>query len=262
MALEDPFRAARLDGRAYVVLGAGGGGLGDAACRALAGAGADLMCVDRSAERAQAIAAAVGGVPHVADAIDRDDMVALFAEAADRFGNRFAGVVDIVGMAMKARIGALDDMAVGRQIDIVLRHAMLATEIAGPMLAERGGGSLTFIGSLAGMTASPNQTVYGIAKAALHQYVRCAAQELGPSGVRVNAVVPGFVATPRLLDLLPAEAWARIAGGNPLRRVAVPDDIARAILFLVSDLAGYVTGVLLNADGGQALALPGADVLR
>ena len=261
---KDYLGSARLDGRGYVVLGAGGGGLGDATCMALAGAGAQLLCVDRDARQAEAIASQAGGEACVADVTRRDDMVAVFERAQAWMGHRFAGVIDIVGMAKNARIDEMDDDAVEQQFAIVLRHALLTVQIAGPMLAKSGGGSLTFVGSLSGMTAIPNQTYYGVAKAALHHLVRYAAQEFGPQGVRVNAVAPGFISTPRLLAILPDEMWTRLAAGNPLRRVATPEDIAKAILFLVSDLAGYVTGNILTLDGGasQTLALPGTDVLR
>lgn len=263
-ALKDHLASARLDRCGYVVLGAGGGGLGDATCMALAAAGAQLLCVDRAEDQAEAIARQVGGEPCVADVTRRHDMRAVFERAQSVMGRRFAGVVDIVGMAKPARIDEMDDEAIEQQFAVVLRHALLTVQIAGPMLAERGGGSLTFVGSVSGLTAIPNQTYYGIAKAALHHLVRYAAQEFGPAGVRVNAVAPGFITTPRLVAMLPDEVWARLAAGNPLRRVAAPEDIAKAILFLASNLADYVTGNVLTLDGGvsHTLTLPGTDVLR
>ncbi|HKY81464.1 MAG TPA: SDR family oxidoreductase [Sphingobium sp.] len=262
--LKDHLQLARLDGRGYVVLGAGGGGLGDATCEALAGAGARLICVDRSEEQARAVAAQVGGEPFVADVTRRDEVQAVFDRARALFGDRFAGVVDVVGMAKNARIDEMDDDAIEQQFAIVLRHALLTVQIAGPMLAGTGGGTLTFVGSLSGIAAIPNQTFYGIAKAALHHLVRYAAQEFGPGGVRVNGVAPGFISTPRLLSLLSAEMWERLAATNPQRRVASPDDIAKAILFLVSDLSLYVNGNILTLDGGvsQTLSLGGTDALR
>lgn len=261
---KDHLTLARLDGRGYVILGAGGGGLGDATCEALAGAGARLLCVDRAEQQAKAVAAQVGGEPFVADVTRREDMEAVFDRARSSMGDRFAGVIDIVGMAKNTRITEMDDDAIEQQFAIVLRHALLAVQIAAPMLAKSGGGSLTFVGSLSGMVAIPNQTYYGLAKAALHHLVRYAAQEFGPEGVRVNAVAPGFISTPRLVALLPDEMWKRLAAANPLRRVATPDDIAKAILFLVTDLAAYVTGNILTLDGGvsQMLSLPGTDALR
>jgi NAD(P)-dependent dehydrogenase (short-subunit alcohol dehydrogenase family) len=109
---------------------------------------------------------------------------------------------------------------------------------------------MVFVGSISGMVSVANQAAYGTAKAALHHLVRCAAHELGPQSVRVNAVAPGFVRTPRLLARLDEEFWDRVANVNPLRRVAIPADVASAILFLASDLASYVTGNVLTLDGG------------
>lgn len=260
----DHLASARLDGRGYVVLGAGGGGLGDATCEALSAAGARLLCVDISEAQATEIAGRVRGKPWVADVTVRSDMMSVFEQADAIFDDRFSGVVDIVGMARSARIEEMNDAEIDRQFAIVLRHALLTVQLAGPMLARSGGGTLTFVGSISGMTAIPNQAFYGIAKAALHHLVLYAAQEFGPSGVRVNAVAPGFIATPRLKAILPKEVWQHLANSNPLRRVAVPGDIAKAILFLVSNLSDYVTGNILTLDGGvsQSLPLLGTDILR
>lgn len=258
----DHLAASRLDGRGYVVLGAGGGGMGTATSLALAAAGANLLCVDASMAEAQAIAAQTGGVGYAADATSRKEMAAVFAQAGDRFGNRFAGIVDIIGVARNGAIPSFDDQAIDRQFAIVARHALLATQIGAPMLAANGGGSITFVGSISGMVAIPNQAIYGMAKAALHHLTRYAAQEFGPAGVRVNAVAPGFVRTPRLHAALPEKVWEQLAEANPLRRVATPDDIAKAILFLASDLSSYVTGNIITLDGGVSnnTVLPGLDI--
>jgi NAD(P)-dependent dehydrogenase (short-subunit alcohol dehydrogenase family) len=151
-----------------------------------------------------------------------------------------------------------------QQFDIVLRHAYLAIQMGGAALAKRGGGSMVFAGSISGEVSVENQAAYGTAKAALHHLVRCAAHELGPSGVRVNAVAPGFVRTPRLLSRLDEDFWGSVASVNPLRRVAIPADIAKAILFLSSDLASYTTGNILTLDGGThfVAALPTIKPLR
>lgn len=262
--LKDHLKLARLDGRAYVVLGAGGGGIGDATCGALAAAGAQLLCVDRSEEQARTIAELVGGEPFAAEVTRRSEVQKVFDHAKVTMGDRFAGVVDVIGLAKNARIGEMNDDDIELQFDSVVRHAYLTVQIAGPMLAANGGGTLTFVGSLSGMAAIPNQTFYGMAKAALHHLIRYAAQELGPDGIRVNGVAPGFVSTPRLLSLMPRAMWDRLEAANPLRRVATPEDIAKAILFLTSDLAQYVNGNILTLDGGvsQTLQLVGTDALR
>jgi len=242
----------RLDGRGFVVLGAGDG-MGRQAAHALAQCGAKVLCVDRDRRLAETIASETGGSAEAADVTQRPDMERVFTAAQRQYGQDFAGVVDIVGMAHTAPLTEIDDAAWTQQFDINLRHAYLTIQLAGRALAARGAGSLTFVGSISGEVSVANQAAYGAAKAALHHLVRCAAHELGPANVRVNAVAPGFVRTPRLLKALSADFWDGVARANPLRRVAIPADIAAALLFLSSDLADMVVGHTLMVDGGWTI---------
>jgi len=239
----------------FVVLGAGQG-IGRQTCHALAQAGATVLCVDRDKELAGAVADEVKGEAFEADVVNRDHMNAVFARASERFGHAFSGIVDIVGIADVRPLSDIDDSAWSRQFDVVLRHAYLAIQIgAGAMVA---GGSMVFVSSMAGTVSVENQTVYGTAKAALNHLVRCAAHEFGPRAIRVNAVAPGFVRTPRLLAALDESFWAKLDEYIPLRRAATPADIAKAILFLSSDMSTCVTGTVLTIDGGVSTvaALP------
>lgn len=245
----------RLDGRGYIVLGAGDG-MGRQATHALAQAGAQVLCVDRDSALAETIAGEIGGIAATADVTSRADMERLFALARERLKAPLTGIVDVVGMAITKPLAQLDDAGWAAQFDIVLRHAYLALQLGSSVLPR--GGNITFVGSISGEVSVANQAAYGTAKAALHHLVRCAAHELGPAGIRVNAVAPGFVRTPRLLKALSPEFWEKVSSVNPLRRVAVPADIAAALLFLASDLAGYVTGNVMTLDGGTSgiAALP------
>jgi NAD(P)-dependent dehydrogenase (short-subunit alcohol dehydrogenase family) len=112
------------------------------------------------------------------------------------------------------------------------------------------------VASVSGLTSAPRHAAYGAAKAGLMALVRSAAVELGPAGVRVNAVAPGVVWTPRVSAFLGEDGRARNVANTPLRRVALPADIAAALLFLSSDLAGYVSGQTLIVDGGVAAKFP------
>ncbi|RYF31993.1 MAG: SDR family oxidoreductase [Comamonadaceae bacterium] len=246
----------RLDGRGIVVLGAGQG-IGEQTSHALAQAGARVLCVDRDQGLADAIANATGGIPFAADVTDRADMERLFAHARQVLG-RVHGVVDIIGVAGIKPLSETDDAAWDRQFDIVLRHAYMAIQIGGEAMAAEGGGCLTFVGSMSGNLAVPNQTAYGVSKAALHHLVRCAGAEYGPRGVRVNAVAPGYVRTPRLNMRLDDAAWQAIGRTVPLGRAATPAEIAGPLLFLSSDLSAHVTGAVLAVDGGVSVttALP------
>ncbi|MFM0509956.1 SDR family NAD(P)-dependent oxidoreductase [Paraburkholderia sp. RL17-373-BIF-A] len=183
----------RLDGRGFVVLGAGQG-IGAQTVHALAQAGARVLCVDRDETLARNIADAVAGIPCVADATSRVDMQRVFDTARQHFG-RVHGVVDIIGVAGIKPLSAVDDESWDQQFDIVVRHAYLAIQIAGEMMKADGGGTFAFVGSLAGDRAVPNEVAYAASKAALHHLVRCAGVEYAPHNVRINAVSPGFVRT-------------------------------------------------------------------
>jgi NAD(P)-dependent dehydrogenase (short-subunit alcohol dehydrogenase family) len=241
-----------LSGRGYVVLGAGGGGIGTQTSLALAQAGAELLCVDLQDDPLSAIADACGVSWFVADVTSRSAMHQVFAKADAQFGDRFAGVVDIVGVPQMGLIPSFDDAAIERQFSTTFRHALLATQIGAPMLAERGGGSMVFVSSVSGLRAVHNQALYGMAKAALNHLIQQAAFEFGPSNVRFNGIAPGFVKTPRLESAIPEDEWKSIRADIPLGRVAEPSDVARVALFLASDLARYVTANIMTLDGGAS----------
>ena len=248
----------RLDGRGFVVLGAGQG-IGEQVAHALSQAGARVLCVDRDEKLAARMAEAVRGVPCTGEVTSRADMQRIFQTARREFG-RVHGVVDIIGVSGIKPLAAFDDAAWAQQFDIVLRHAYLAVQIAGEMMAADGGGTITFVGSMAGDRAVVNQSAYGVSKAALHHLVRCAGTEYAPRGVRVNGVAPGYVRTPRLNVRLDEEAWRSIAKVIPLGRPAMPAEIAAPLLFLASDLSAHMTGQMIAVDGGAGVMAPLPDV--
>ncbi len=239
----------RLDGKGFVLIGAGQG-IGRQAAHALASVGARVVCVDVDKDLADDVAKEVGGVPWSGDATRRADAERLFADARTELG-AIEGVVDIVGMARYAALLDIDDENWDWHFDIVLRHAWLAMQLGGRAMAETGGGAMVFVASVSGITSAPLHAAYGAAKAGLMALVRSAAVELGASGIRVNAVAPGVVWTPRVSAYLGDEGRQRNADNVPLRRVALPADIAAAILYLASPLASYITGQTLVVDGGQ-----------
>ncbi|HJQ18072.1 MAG TPA: SDR family oxidoreductase [Allosphingosinicella sp.] len=239
----------RLGGRGIVVLG-GGEGIGRESCLALTQAGAEILCVDRSEDAARAVASEAGCAYHVADITARDQMEDVFARANALFGARLKGVVNVVGVAFVKPFEEIPEEIWDKQFDIVLRHAYFTLQIGGMALARNGGGSMTFVGSMSGVASIGGQTVYGSAKAALHHLVRGGANEFGRRQVRVNVVVPSFIRTPRMVGIIDEAQWQRMADTVPLGRVASPDEIASAILFLQSDLASFVSGTVFPVDGG------------
>jgi NAD(P)-dependent dehydrogenase (short-subunit alcohol dehydrogenase family) len=244
----------RLDGRRFVVLGAGQG-IGRQAVHALANAGARVACVDLEPDRAAQVADEIHGVAVTGDATRRDDATRIYTEATGALGG-IDGMVDIIGMARYASLVDLSDEDWDWHFDIVLRHAYLAMQLYGRALGEGGGGAMVFVASVSGITSAPTHGAYGAAKAGLMSLVRTAAVELGPTGVRVNAVAPGVVWTPRVSEFLGEEGRVRNEANTPLRRVAQPADIAAAILFLASDLSAYVSGHTLVVDGAVGAKFP------
>jgi NAD(P)-dependent dehydrogenase (short-subunit alcohol dehydrogenase family) len=238
-------------GRPFLVLGAGQG-IGRQTCHALSQAGASLVCVDRDESLAKEIAAETGGIACTADITSRADVERCVRTAFDGL----FGVIDIVGVSHFNNLVDIPDEEWDSTFDIVLRHVFLTSQIAGRVLASRGGGVMLFVASVSGLTSAPQHAAYGAAKAGLLSLVRTAATELGPSGVRVNAVAPGGVLTPRWGPKFTSEIKAKTEAVIPLRRMAVPDDIANSLLFLASDLASFITGQVLTVDGGGHINFP------
>ncbi|MGH2662480.1 MAG: SDR family NAD(P)-dependent oxidoreductase [Actinomycetota bacterium] len=247
-------RLLSLNERGFVVVGAGQG-IGRQVAHALASCGGRVFCVDNQDHLAKEIAEEVEGIPWVADARKRSDAEAAVEEARRQLG-RIDGLVDIVGMARYRDILETTDEDWEWTFDMVLRHAFLFSQLTGRVMVEDGGGVMVFVASVSGVTSAPRHAAYGAAKAGLMSWVRSVAVELGPSGVRANAVAPGVVLTPRVSGYLSDEGRALQSENAPLRRVAEPSDIAAAVLFLASDLSQYVTGQTLVVDGGVSAKFP------
>ena len=203
----------------------------------------------------EAVAKQVGGVAKLGDANLRADVERVFGEVMSEFG-RVDGIVDTVGSPIRNAIADYTDADWKSQFETGLNHVFLVTQIGGRVLAESGGGSITFIGSIAATLGSKKQVPYAAVKAAMNQFVRTAAVELGPTGVRINVVSPGVTRTPRLLQRLGEEQWQEIEERYPQGRAATPSDIAGAVLFLASDLAQHVSAQILTVDGGLTARSP------
>lgn len=238
-----------LAGRVFAVLGVGPG-IGLETARALGRAGALVACVDIDRARAEAAAADVSGFAIVADVLSAGGFDRTMDELEAKGRGPLRGVVDVVGGSLGSSLVDAHEDLIDRNFELNLRHAFRVIRRAGPMMGAAGGGALVFVGSLAGVVSSPSQAIYGSAKAALHHLVRCAGVELGPHGVRVNAVAPGLVATPRMLERFTTEEFDQMQEASPLRRIVQPSDVARVIAFLSCDMSGAITSQTLVVDGG------------
>jgi NAD(P)-dependent dehydrogenase (short-subunit alcohol dehydrogenase family) len=232
----------RLDGQRALVVGAGSG-IGREAARALAAHGADVVCADRDVDAA---AATEAGTPYALDILDRD--------AVRRAGSEL-GALDVLVFtaATNVRKRLLDyaDAEFDRVVDLNLRASFdLLRAFGGPM-SERGRGSIIGFSSIRAVTVEPGQGVYAATKAGLVQLLRTAAAELGPRGVRVNAIAPGVVETPLTSQIRADPTWeAAYATKSALGRWAQPSELAGAVVYLASDAASFVTGSVLTVDGG------------
>lgn len=212
-------------------------GQGAAQAAACAEWGADVVALDRQP----------GPGIRVHDVSSADDWAALAADLAGRYG-QVHGLVNNAGITHRAR---LLDLAVA---DL---ERVLAVNLAGPLLGIQAlvplmgaGGSIVNIGSVAGLTAH-YPVAYTTSKWALRGLSQVAAMELGPRGIRVNTIHPGFVETPMTASATPAFRRATVAE-TPLGRTGTPDEVAQLVCFLLSDAAGYVSGAEIPVDGGQS----------
>ncbi len=245
-----------LDGRMVVVAGAGGGGIGTAICRMLAEAGAVLLALDIDAAQltvAEAAMDEVGGRYETA-VVDVRDADALDATIRAATGP-LHGLVHVAGgfHDQWAPLLSTDPDVFRDVVRLNLESAFLTSCAVARRLVEQGtGGSIVHLASIAGLSAMPFGAAYAAAKAGLVALTRTAALEWGPLGIRVNAVGVGTIRTPRSRADLEEPISPEEEAAIPLRRQGRPDDIAAAVLFLCSDLAGFVSGAVLAVDGGSS----------
>ncbi len=252
-----------LSGRTVLVVGGGGGGIGTSACIQAARAGADIVSFTDMAEHLAATVEAVEALGQrasgaVVDVRDTDALAAA-VDAAGAAEGRIDGLVNVVGGSKFPDWHRTVDYTVESFDNIMatnVRYVMVtAQRVAAGLIAAGRPGSIVSISSIASRSA-PLISAYGAAKAALDSLSRTMSVEWGRHGIRVNTVAAGTIATPRAgqSDL------ADVAGKYiPLGRRGTPDDIAIAATFLLSDLAGYVTGHTLVVDGGSNLQGAGTD---
>jgi 3-oxoacyl-[acyl-carrier protein] reductase len=227
-----------------VVTGAGQG-LGRAIATRLAADGFRVAAVDLDGDKAAATAAAIGGDAYTADVSDADAIRSLAAT----IGN---AEVLINNAGIWAYGPLLDGPAedIERVLSVNLGGTLNCCRAFVPGMVAAGGGAIVNLSSAAAAMAATVVQAYSISKGAIETLTRQLAQDLGPQGVRVNAIGPGSMLTEGTAPSYEGELKAQRAQVVPLRRIGTPEDIANAVGFLVSEQASYITGQILYVDGG------------
>jgi 3-oxoacyl-[acyl-carrier protein] reductase len=256
-----------LTGRVAVVTGAASG-IGRASAELLGAAGAAVLCADLDLDGAQstAVQLAEAGTRALARRVDvtgAGELDALVDAAVTDLG-RLDVMANVAGIILQAPVVDFEDDAFDRIMAVNLTGVFRGCRAAARVMSVQGSGSIVNMASAAIDTPSPGLAGYGMAKAAVVQLTRVLATEMGPLGVRVNAVAPGFVETAMTsrrfvsTDGTVDEAHRQavldaVARSTPLRMVGRPEDIAHAVLYLASDASRFVTGQIVRPNGGVAM---------
>ena len=252
-----------LQDQVAVVTG-GARGIGGATARRLAAAGARVYVADLDGEEAKVNAARIqeAGGTAVAAAVDvsqHDQFEEMVAKAAEQWGrldiivNNAYGREEPDGSCL-----TITDSAFDYGITIMTKTILWSARYGVPHMRARGRGSIVNIASVHGLLVEPGSLIYETGKAAVIAMTKQLSVDLGPLGVRVNAICPGHIVTERMQmrwDRSPAGGHAVVEQNYPLRRTGLPDDIANAVRFLSSDEAAFVTGHIMVVDGGLTVQL-------
>ena len=240
----------RFADRVAIVTG-GASGIGAATARALAREGARVVVADVDREAGSRVAEEIGGRFERVDVADEAGVGRLVDGTASTFGQLDVLVSNAFATAFGA-IASLEIADWNRTLAVTLTAVFTGLRAAVPALRASGGGAIVNVASISGLRGDRGLAAYNAAKAGVINLTRTAALELAPAAIRVNAVCPGLVDTPALRRALGRrpEREEALRGAVPVGRLGRPEEIARAILFLASDEASYITGTTLVVDGG------------
>jgi len=257
-----------LDDRVVVITGAGPG-LGTTLARRCAEEGADVVVAARTTTTLDAIvkeveAAGRRGLAAPTDVVDREQMRALATTVHDEFGRIDVLVNAAFPGSHRKNVVDMDDAYLDSwraAIDIAAYGTLLACRFVAPYMVEAGRGSIVNLTSMSSRLAYGGRSDYAAGKAAVHRLGWALADELGPSGIRVNAVAPGLIMSPVLEHWMETtarergityeEQYAEHVQAMALRRIATEEEVANAVLFFASDLASGITGATLDVNAGQ-----------
>lgn len=249
----------QLEGKVAVVTG-GASGIGEATVRLFIEEGCKVVIADMQEARGAALAEELGSdaVFQKVEVRQEDQVKAAVDMAVEKWG-RLDCMFNNAGFG--GVLGPIEDVPVEEfdmTMDVLLRGVFLGMKHAIPLMKKQGSGSIINTGSIAGVTSGRGPVVYSVAKAAVVHLSKVTAMELGEHSIRVNAVCPGYIATPLAANTVgrpDSLIEERIKGSEyrqPIPRYGRPDDIAQMALFLASDRSTFVTGQAIVVDGGAA----------
>jgi NAD(P)-dependent dehydrogenase (short-subunit alcohol dehydrogenase family) len=249
-----------LTDRTVLVTG-GGSGIGKGVAAAVVAAGGNAMLVGRNADKLAAAADEIkagggaGAALYEPADVTNEDEVARVVEAATAWTGRLHGVVHCAGGSETiGPITQIDSEAWRRTVDLNVNGTMYVLKHAAKEMVRGGGGSFIGISSIAASNTHRWFGAYGVSKSAVDHLMQLAADELGASWVRVNCIRPGLIRTDLVTAVFESpDVSGDYAASTPLPRPGEVDDIANAAVFLLSDASGYITGQVINVDGGQML---------
>lgn len=251
-----------MDYKGRVALVAGGGsGIGRATCELFAGRGGAVVVADIDHVSAKSTAEGIARKDGKAEACACDvtlwDQVQAAVEAARRTFGRLDVLINCAGILRAHLLEDTPEEEWNEVLQVNLTGAFLLTKAAMAAMREQGGGSIVHIASRMAIRVKEGHGAYAASKAGILQLTQMAALEGAPHGIRVNCVCPGFIDTPMVWGSGPrADVEAQFAGWAkvcPLGRAGRPEEIARAMLFLASDEASFITGMALPVDGGRTI---------
>jgi 3-oxoacyl-[acyl-carrier protein] reductase len=265
--MKDPRQAFDLSGRVAVVTGAGSG-IGRASATMLAAVGASVVCADVNGDAAETTAKQIVGDGGSASAaqvdVSRSTEVDKLVDGAAREHGRLDVMCNIAGIMHNSLVVETEDADLDRVLGVNLKGVFYGCRAAARVMTKQGSGSIINMSSGAIDTPAPTIVCYAMAKAAVAQMTKTLAVEAGPTGVRVNAIAPGWIVTGMtgrhfmnpdgtIDEEKLAAASAPMRNAAPLGRIGEPDDIAYAVLYLASDASSFVTGQILRPNGGLSI---------
>jgi 3-oxoacyl-[acyl-carrier protein] reductase len=245
----------KLEGKVAIVTGAGQG-IGAATALKFAREGAIVAVCDLNPEAVSGVVDACREAGSLAegfsiDVSDRAAVVDMVAKVLEKF-RRIDILVNNAGITRDARLQKMTLKQFDDVIDVNLRGVFHVAQAVVECMIEQGAGVILNASSVVGIYGNYGQTNYAAAKFGVIGFTKTWSRELGPKGIRVNAIAPGFIDTP-ILSTVPDEVLAKMRDQVPLRRLGTPEEIANIYAFLASDEASYVNGAVIEASGGMTL---------